>query len=88
MLVIKSYEIVWFHYQDGTQGAWCKLKGIDGLPYGNYNRTQWIPSDEILTPLEYTEALELANENATIEYHLKQLKTMYILSKKQRDDNV
>lgn len=89
MLVIKSHEIVWFHYKDGSQGAWCKLKDGQGT-YGHYNRTQWVPIEGIPTPLEYTEILELANEYEIIERHLQQLYLLYKLSKGlgKADDNV
>ena len=77
MEVKNSYDIVWFKYADGTQGAWCK-DYHDGT-YGYFNRTHWQPNENCPNPLEYTEILEISNECPAIARLLEQLMLLYKL---------
>jgi hypothetical protein len=80
MLVVNSIEMVIFHYKNGKHGAWAKQKDGPGVVYGNYNRTEWNPCENILDPLQYTEALELSESVPALKKALEQVALLYKLS--------
>jgi hypothetical protein len=84
MLVKHSIEMVIFHYDGGKHGGWAKSQDPHGSTYGHYNRTEWWPCKEILEPLQYTEALEMAGTFPALKKALEQVALLYKLSKEEK----
>ena len=84
MLVKHSIEMVIFHYDGGKHGGWAKSQSGDGKVYGHYNRTEWWPCENVLEPLQYTQALELAEDVPALKKALEQVAILYKLSKDEK----